>query len=370
MSNIGQMIQQHNLNQDKDYAGNLLAYAMGATGDFTIQNGNAQYSPGGVMPSKTEAWNNYIQMKKGHVSGEDLMKFNQWYSQAQGIQTENQIQELNKLQMQGVSNKDVQNLVANNDQMYNNMLDMVTQLESSGDEQGFQRAQMLRNYLPVEDEGGIIGGMLDDGVGLGDVAGLGLAGAAGVGAYGHLTGRDPELIKSEGGAFRREAGKSYKTVRQNRLELNQAVQARADKLNRYPNLTRAKRDILNERITKAQNNLYSSQDVHRETFGRKALESKVPTRGRGMMDWMKKTKGAVPTATILGMLAAQPIGRALGGEAGAQTARGGVNLAMLASAARTLGPALMGKGIHGSLLSAALMGGFGAYDLYQQYSGN
>ena len=83
---LAETIQRHKINQEQDYAGDLLGYAMGSTGDFTYNKGDLNYTPGGTMPSKTEAWNNYIQMKGGTVGPQDLMKFNQLYTEAQNME--------------------------------------------------------------------------------------------------------------------------------------------------------------------------------------------------------------------------------------------------------------------------------------------
>jgi hypothetical protein len=144
------------LNKERDFAGNLLGYAMGSTGNFSYDREaeTLGFTPGGTMPSKTESWNNYIQMKGGQVGPGDIVKFNALYSQAQGIQTQSQLDELSKLRMQGADDDDIQDLVGQNPQMYNNLLDMITRLESQPDQTG-QNSMMATNmkaFLPQEEK--------------------------------------------------------------------------------------------------------------------------------------------------------------------------------------------------------------------------
>jgi hypothetical protein len=157
MSTVGEMIRAHKLRKEQDYASSLLAEAMGASGDFSYNRdtGALGYTPGGTMPTKTEAWNNYLRMKGGQAKAQDIVSFNQLYSSAQQMQTQNQIQEIQKLQLQGADAGDIQDLVGQNPQMYNNLLDMITQLENTPDETG-QAALMagqMRGMIPQPEQG-------------------------------------------------------------------------------------------------------------------------------------------------------------------------------------------------------------------------
>lgn len=157
MSTVGEMIRAHRLRKEQDYASSLLAEAMGASGDFSYNRdtGALGYTPGGTMPTKTEAWNNYLRMKGGQATAQDIVSFNQLYSSAQQMQTQNQIQEIQKLQLQGADADDIQNLVGQNPQLYNNLLDMITKLENTPDETG-QAALMagqMRGMIPQPEKG-------------------------------------------------------------------------------------------------------------------------------------------------------------------------------------------------------------------------
>ena len=119
---LAQVINDRQLKKEENWAGSLLSESLGAGGDYAYNRNTEElsYSPGGQMPTKTEAWNSYMQMKGGRISAQDIVAFNQLYTQAQTMQTQNQIQELSKLQMQGADSNDIRNLVGQNPQMYEN----------------------------------------------------------------------------------------------------------------------------------------------------------------------------------------------------------------------------------------------------------
>lgn len=154
---LAQIIEDKKLKQNENFAGSLLSQAIGAGGDYAYNRETEElsYSPGGQMPTKTEAWNNYMQMRGGKVSAQDIVAFNQLYTQAQTMQTQNQIQELSKLQMQGADTDDIRSLVGQNPQMYENLLDMITQLEGSPDETGQSTflANQMRGFIPEKEKG-------------------------------------------------------------------------------------------------------------------------------------------------------------------------------------------------------------------------
>ncbi len=360
-----EIIQRHKMKQEEEYAGNLLAYAMGAAGDYTTKDGVPSFTPGGQMPSKTEAWNSYLQMKGGQVNAQDLLAFNQMYANAQQMQVSNQINELSKLQLQGVEPDEIQDLVKDNDQMYNNLLDMVSNLEGSGDEQAFQQAQVLRNYLPQEESKGLIGEAFEDELSLGEIAGLTGAGALAYGAYNWARDRgDLTDYKKE---YKKQISAERKKLNTAQAKLNDMVQKRANMLNRKVNISPSAQVAMNKTIQKQQLKVLNARQNMRNIniksqapdFRYKALTKHLPkgTMGRGILG----------TAAYL---AAEPMGRALGGETGAQLGRGGANLALLGQALRMAGPALMGKGplgtVAGGALTALGMGGTALWDLYNQ----
>ena len=185
MSTVGEMIRAHRLRKEQDYASSLLAEAMGASGDFSYNRdtGALGYTPGGTMPTKTEAWNNYLRMKGGQATAQDIVSFNQLYSSAQQMQTQNQIQEIQKLQLQGADADDIQDLVGQNPQLYNNLLDMITKLENTPDETG-QAALMagrMRDMIPQPKKSYWEQGMEFAGDHWGKLLGGGVAGMYGYG---------------------------------------------------------------------------------------------------------------------------------------------------------------------------------------------
>ena len=85
----------------------------------------------------------------------------------------------------------------------------------------------------------------------------------------------------------------------------------------------------------------------------KALQKKYP----------KISKYGKNPAAIAAYMAAEPLGRALGGEEGGQYARKALNLGMIGYGLGTAGRAMMGKGVPGSVLGAGLIGAGGLLDL-------
>ena len=154
---LAQVINDRQLKKEENWAGSLLSESLGAGGDYAYNRNTEElsYSPGGQMPTKTEAWNSYMQMKGGRISAQDIVAFNQLYTQAQTMQTQNQIQELSKLQMQGADADDIRDLVGQNPQMYENLLDMITKLEGMPDETGQNTllATQMRGYIPEKERG-------------------------------------------------------------------------------------------------------------------------------------------------------------------------------------------------------------------------
>ena len=89
--------------------------------------------------------------------------------------------------------------------------------------------------------------------------------------------------------------------------------------------------------------------------------------------WKNLFKGGPKMGGAGGLLAymiAEPLAEQIGGEVAGDVVGTGIDAALLAGGARTLGMGLMGKGVHGSLLGAGLMAGAGAYGLYDRYFGD
>ena len=113
--------------------------------------------------------------------------------------------ELQKLRTRGYSDKKIQKAIKDSPQLYNNLIDMVSDLENSGDEQAFAQAQGLKTFLPEKDAGGLIGDIQSgEGGTFANIVGPGLLIGA-PSAYAFARGRGTEAVK--------EAAKTYRTQR-------------------------------------------------------------------------------------------------------------------------------------------------------------
>ena len=115
--------------KESNFFGNLLQYGMNASGEFDIVNGKPVYSGGEMMPDK-------------------IQTFESQYAQALAMKTQKQMEQINKLSIRGVSDKKIKKSIEEAPELYNSLMDLVSDLESSGDEQAFAQAQMVRQYLP------------------------------------------------------------------------------------------------------------------------------------------------------------------------------------------------------------------------------
>tara|TARA_Y100000004_G_scaffold84880_1_gene95264 strand:- start:8024 stop:9226 length:1203 start_codon:yes stop_codon:yes gene_type:complete len=166
--------------KESSFFGNLLQYGMNASGEFDIVNGEPVYSGGEMMPDKTELWNDYVKLRGGRVSPQDIQTFESQYAQALAMKTQKQMEQINKLSIRGVSDKKIKKSIEKAPELYNSLMDLVSDLESSGDEQAFAQAQMVRQYLP-DTSPSVIEGLVEDPGMLGRV---GLPVALAGGAYG------------------------------------------------------------------------------------------------------------------------------------------------------------------------------------------
>jgi hypothetical protein len=148
--------QQRKANQEQEFYGSLLSNALQSGGQFDIEEGNPVYTTT-PMADKTESWNKFVKMKGGRITSADVQNFESAWTQAQQMKSQKQIQELSNLKLRGFDNDDIRDSVENSPELYGSLMDMVSNLEASGDEVAFGQAQALREMLPEIDTGGLIG---------------------------------------------------------------------------------------------------------------------------------------------------------------------------------------------------------------------
>ena len=146
---LRESIQQNQASQENQFFTNLLQFAMNATPEFDITGKSpVMISKGAKLPPKSVLWNQYVQLKKGRVSPQDMMKFEQVYKQVKSTMTQENIKKINQLGLRGYSDTKIQQMMNENPEMYQNMLDMVSEYQSMGTPEGLAAAETLKSYLP------------------------------------------------------------------------------------------------------------------------------------------------------------------------------------------------------------------------------
>ena len=362
---LSSAIQARRQNKEQQFFGNLLQYGMTAGGDFNIVNGKPVYTEGEALPDKTTLWNQYVSMKNNRISAADVQNFEAQYTQASAMRTQRQMAELNKMSMQGMSDKKIKDSIEGSPQLYNSLLDLVSTLESSGDEQAFAQAQMVRGYLPSTDKS-IFEGLIEDPGMLGRV-GLPLAIAGGAAGVNYLQQTPQEQIDAA------------KKARSDRASISKEIKEQKAKLSdtgRKPSLIKADLATANKNLNaEASKNVLQRNDqkmkdlkqkvadlkaeqknANKKFTGNKAIQKKIDAleenrkgiktvKPESRFASLKKQmpKGGLP-GNILGYAALSQggaLGEYLGGDTGREVGRGAGNigiLGMLAKGAMTATP--------------------------------
>ena len=159
MGTLAQGLSQYRQQQDNQFYTNLLSYGLQSAGEFDTSGDEITYTAGTDMMDKTAMWNQFISMKRGRVSPQDLSAFETSYNASRIARIDRQQGELDKLKLQGYSDRDIKDVIKDNPQLYNNMIDMISELKNSGDELSFNKAQTMALSLPEVDTGGLLGGL-------------------------------------------------------------------------------------------------------------------------------------------------------------------------------------------------------------------
>ena len=101
-----------------------------------------------ALPSKDAAYRQYLMMKGGRLNSQELMAFHQGWEAMEAQRNTGQLNELNKLQLAGVSDKKIRKMVKANPALYSNLLDMTSKLSGKGDEESAAMAGRLQGFLP------------------------------------------------------------------------------------------------------------------------------------------------------------------------------------------------------------------------------
>ena len=152
--NLRESIESVRRNKENSFYTNLMQYGLRSEPQFDISGNTPKYIGGAsAMPSKTQLWNQFIQLKGGRLAPQDLATFEQYYRNAFAAHQSNQIKGLQQLEMRGYSPKKIKNLVKDPPDLYNNLMDMVSSFENRGDEEGMMASAQIRQYLPSTEKG-------------------------------------------------------------------------------------------------------------------------------------------------------------------------------------------------------------------------
>ena len=379
--------------KESNFFGNLLQYGMNAGGEFDIVNGEPVYSGGEMMPDKTALWNDYVKLRGGRVSPQDIQTFESQYAQALSMKTQKQMDQINKLSIRGVSDKKIKKSIKEAPELYNSLMDLVSNLEATGDEQAFAQAQMVRQYLP-DTSPSVIEGLMEDPGMLGRV---GLPAALAGGAYGAQylseipqeqidaakkaradrasinkeineqkaklkgTGRKPSLIKADLATANKnlnaEAGKNV--LQRNDQKMKDLRQKVADLTEEKNTATKSHKSnkAIQKKIDALEGNRKGIKVVKPESRYTTLMKNMPKSRAFSM-----GSPGGILGYAALGQGGA--LGEYLGGETGREVGRGLGNLGILGMLAKgAIGMSPWGRAAQAAFAIPSLI------DLYQQSQG-
>jgi hypothetical protein len=188
---LTQAMQNQAESAENQFFTNLLQYAMNASPDFDVSGKRpVMINPGQKLPPKSILWNQYVNLKRGRIAPEDLMRFEEVYKQVKQTISQQNIKKINELGLRGYSDAKIQKLMSDNPVMYQNLLDMINDYKSMGTEEGMAAASSLETYLPQKSVVENISDEFDDAPITTLAKGVGATAALGAGAYGLKRGWD------------------------------------------------------------------------------------------------------------------------------------------------------------------------------------
>ena len=344
MANLAETLasirSQHQSNQEQQFFTGLMQYGINSGGQFDIENDTPIYTGGAELPPKTVLWNQFVTMKGGRLSAMDVQNFEAQYAQAKAMKSQKQMEELQKLRLRGFSDKKIEKAIESSPQLYNNLIDMVSDLQGSGTPEGLQQAEALRTYLP-DMTPSKVEKLMDEGIGVKGILGGALGIGATTAAVNFLRGASPDAVKEARTKYKsdvsnikaqRELNKkniasTNKQLNKERMKLvkeqNKDVVRRSDmKISQHKNK-------IDELRTKAEN-------LKNKTFspGRDVRYKAPKSRIRQYLD---KGSGTVKNiAGFAGLSLLPELGEYLGDEEGREVGRAVSDVGLLGMAGRQL----------------------------------
>ena len=351
---------------------------MTAGGDFNIVEGKPVYTGGIPMPDKTQLWNEFLSMKGNRLTAADVQNFESQYTQVSAMRNQKQLQELNKLRAKGYSDRKIQDAVANNEVLYENLLDLTNELASSGDPEAIQQAMQMEQYMPQIDEGGyLFGGDADPRDASMTTIGLGATALAGKYAYDKF-GNPTKLTADQKKAYHNKLQdakrpnteariKAENEMKDNKKTLkskSQVIKDKASKL-KQPNKSKplqklkAEESELKKKNSKLKKDVKGYRDANKKISQGKVVPKPESYAGKNKY---KFKGGPSPLTSIVASIMAPELGKGLGGvvggdkgaEIGGEVAGVGVDASLFTSGILQL---IGSKGKKG--WSQAGLGGYG-----------
>ena len=380
MANLAETLasirSQHQSNQEQQFFTGLMQYGINSGGQFDIENNTPIYTGGAELPPKTVLWNQFVTMKGGRLSAMDVQNFEAQYAQAKAMKSQKQMEELQKLRLRGFSDKKIEKAIESSPQLYNNLIDMVSDLQSSGTPEGLQQAEALRTYLP-DMTPSKVEKLMDEGIGVKGILGGALGIGATTAAVNFLRGVSPDAAKEARTKYKsdvsnvkaqRELNKkniasTNKQLNEERMKLvkeqNKDVARRSDtKISQHKN----KIDELRTKAQKLKDTKFTTKDIRY-----------TPPESR-----LKTMTGKIPGGVkgfggLMGLSLLPSAGEYLGDEEGREIGETARDVGLAGLAGRTL----MGipatptpLGVATKLAGASLLGYPAAKNLLNQYFGN
>ena len=195
---LSEAIAQRQQNAENQFFTNLMQFGMNndpvfdTSGDAPVYKGDSM-----PLPSKTEIWNQYVQIKGGRLSPQDLGLFEQYYNSVVGAKEQNTLKGLQNLANRGYEAKDIRKIVKDTPDLYNNLLDMISDAEATRTEEGLQQAAAIKSFMPLDEDKSLLSRasefVSENPIG----TGLGTYGALRTGEY-FLSGKSKGIAKRLG----------------------------------------------------------------------------------------------------------------------------------------------------------------------------
>jgi len=300
-----------------DYFQNLML----SKGTINVDGGNLTWTGQDVFPTQDEAWSKYKSMvTKGNktISESDYRVFNQYWGEVTGVRNRRMTAELQKLNMQGYSQDDIEAMMADNPTFVSSMSNLMDHADP--ETQKFYAGFMPKKNVDFFDR--IAESPLAT-VGVG--VGTAVAGEAG---YRFATGTPAEILE--------EAKLNYKTMTSGSRGEVKAAQEMLDEAIKSKDAKQIKsaKDLLKETKESVKTTRVKGSKELRKMMDENKRWKQLGKGKWGSLKHLSSLRGFAPTLLGLG---GGTVGGFIGGETGAAVGKGVGGTTGLAVGAMPLG---------------------------------